>query len=170
MAASNLWTPPADFTTGEMVTATKGNQHWRDNEQYLHLKDEFGYNSYATDGSAFSTVESDIILVTSVVVPTGHNRPIWHEAMLHFAFSVADTVVQLKIIDTTGGGSTLLNKFFDSGNVAAQPNAVFIAHRQDNPGAGTYSYKITGIRNTGTGTITRRGASDNIGWYKVRGG
>jgi hypothetical protein len=168
MTASNVWTPPEDFAAGEVVTATKGNKHWRDNEQYLHEKDSFGYNSFATDSGTFTTVETDIILLTAAV-PTGHDRVIWHEAMLHFESTVADSVILIRVYDVTAG-STLLNKFFTGVDVAAQPHSFYLAHRQAAPGAGSYNYKITAVRNTGTGTLKRSGASDQVGWYKVRGG
>lgn len=168
MAASNIWTPPQDFTAGEVVTSTKGNQHWRDNLQYLHQKDEFAYNSYNSDGSNF-TAETDIVLLGGVVVPTGHDRPLWHEAMLHFDVDNVDTVVQIRIVKTTGGTTTLA-KFFCGFQVADQPQSIYIAYREANPGAGTYDYKITALRNAGTGNVQRRGAADTIGWYKVRGG
>ena len=67
------WTPPADFTHGEVVTATKLNTHLRDNMKEVWRR--VGYTEFVADvtGSGTEAAPTDIVsagAITLAAVPS----------------------------------------------------------------------------------------------------
>lgn len=114
-----------------------------------------GYAQVTADqGSITTEVDLTNLSVTIASGVLGGNSRITIEGKADYIPGVADTGFQLRVKE----GTTVLNSAYGVGPVGTERNTV-IAEARLTPTAAAHTYKLSGGRHTGTGTITMKASA-----------
>lgn len=103
------------------------------------------------------TTEVDLTSLT-LTVTVGSSRRLRIMGSMMFSSTVASDTAQCNLYDTTSGSTKLSQSLV--GLVSAGQGASTTVHCIITPASGSRSYKLTGRRGAGTGTLTMLAASD----------
>lgn len=143
------WTAPRTWVTGETVTAAMMNTDVRDNMLIVGAR-TLGYAQVTADQTGI-TAETDLTGL-SVTVSVGSGRRIRATASVLITGTVASDEF---IVNIKEGATVLQRAAYDSLSGAGSSRPTSIERSVSlTPSSGSHTYKLSLLRNQGTGSLT----------------